>query len=198
MDEKTERLRDIFLNLTEEETVTETQEQSRGSLQEQEDIDERLDELIAEMDERYGFKTSLEHDDLVTVVKRFYDDVSDTAIAEELGVSRRTIVRARLSLHLIRDRDRDAPFDIDEAGRKQLAGATISELTTRYEVSESTLRRYLRVFDAERRSREANRRYRDAFDTILADADLSRRMTREVHEDGLDEATEGLETNVSF
>lgn len=198
MDEKTERLRDIFLDLTEEETVTESQEQSRGSLHERGDIDERLSSVIAEMDDRYDFRTSLDHDDLVTLLRRFYEDASDTAIAGELDLSRRTVVRARLELHLTRDHDWDAPFDVEKAGRRRLEGATVGELAEDFDVSESTIRRYLRVFEAEKRSREANRRFRDEFDTILADADLSTRMAREIHEDGLEEATEGLESNVSF
>lgn len=198
MDEKTERLRDIFLELTDEGTVTESQEQSRGSLTEQVDVDERLAELVAEMRERYELSTSLEDEQLVTVVKRVYEGESDTAIADDFGVSRRTVVRARLGLHLVRPEDRDAPIDIDAIGRAHLEGTSVAELADEHEVSASTIRRYLRVFEAERRSKEANRRYLDEFDTLLADAELSTRMAREVHEDGLDEATEGLETNVSF
>lgn len=198
MDEKTERLREIFLELTEEGTVTESQEQSRGSLTEQVDVDERLAELVAEMRERYELSTSLVDDQLVTVVKRVYDGESDTAIAENLGVSRRTVVRARLGLHLVRPEDCESPVDIDEIGRAHRDGASVAELADEHDVSESTIRRYLRVFEADRRSKEANRRYLDEFDALLADAELSTRMAREVHEDGLDEATEGLETNVSF
>lgn len=198
MDEKTEELRDIFLEVAEEETVTEAQREQRGSLSDRGDVDEHLLEVVGEMRERYGFDTDLDDGDLVTLVKAFYDSERDADIARRLDVSRRTAVRTRLELHLVRDRDRDAPFDVEEAARRRSEGATMAELAAAYDVSASTVRRYLRVFKADRRSRQANQRFRDAFDTALADADLSTRMTREIHEDGLDEATEGLETNVSF
>jgi len=198
MDEKTEALRDIFLEVAEDDTVTESQAEQRGSLEERSDKDERLAEVLAEMRERYEFQTGLDDDALVTVVDRFYEGDNDTAIGDELGVSRKTVVRARLELHLVRERDRDAPFDVDKATRLREEGATLAELADEFDVSESTLRRYLKVVEVERRSRQANQRYRAAFDEILADADLTTRITRNVHEDGLDEATEGLESNVSF
>lgn len=198
MDEKTEELRDIFLQVAEDATITESQAEQRGSLNEREDVDDRLLEVVGEMRDRYGFQTDATDETLVELVKRFYDGESDTEIGRALDMSRRSVFRARLELHLVRDRDRDAPFDLRGVARQRNDGTTFADIAEAHDVAESTVRRYLRVFEADRRSRQANQRFRDSFDTILADADLSTRMTREILEDGLDDAREGLETNVSF
>lgn len=198
MDEKTEELRDIFLEVADEETVTESQSDERGTLRGGGDIEEQLRDVISEMDDRFEIETSLDESDLVELVRGFYDGDSDTALADRLDVSRRTVVRARVQLHLIRDRDRAAPFDVDEAIRLREGGATMKELATRYEASESTIRRYLRVKEMDQRSRQVNQRYRTMFDSIIGDSDIATRLTEDVHEDGLEDATEGMESNVSF
>lgn len=198
MDDKTEELRELFLEVADEETVTEPQRDPRGSLEEPANVEERLGEVIAELREAYGFEHDLTDEQLIDLVRAFYDGESDAAIARGLGIGRKALFRARLELHLVRERDREAPFDVEAVARERDDGASIAELAEAYEVSPSTVRRYLRVFQADRRSRLANQRFRDAFDSILADADLSTRLTREVRETGLEEATEGLETNVSF
>lgn len=198
MDDKTEELRDIFMEVSDAEAVTERQRETRGYLEEDVDVDARLAEIIAEMRETYGFETDLTDEQRVELVSAFYDGDSDAEIARKLDISRSTLHRARLELHLVRDRDRDAPFDLNAVVEAHDAGRSIGDLAEAEGVSESTLRRYLRVVRADRRSRLANQRFRDAFDTILGDADLSTRLTEDVHETGLEEATEGLETNVSF
>ncbi|MFW6448667.1 MAG: conditioned medium-induced protein 4 [Halobacteriota archaeon] len=198
MDDKTEELRELFLEVADEETVTESQRDPRGSLEEPENVEERLAEVIAEMRETYGFEHDLSDGELVELVRAFYDGEGDAEIARRLGIGRKALLRARLELHLVRERDRDAPFDIDAVARDRDRGSSIADLAEAYDVSASTIRRYLRVFQADSRSRLANQRFRDAFDSILADADLSTRLTSEVRETGLEEATEGLETNVSF
>jgi hypothetical protein len=54
MDEKTEELRQIFVEAADEDTVTESQQATHGSLTEaDDDADERLESVIAEMQEAY-------------------------------------------------------------------------------------------------------------------------------------------------
>jgi len=65
-------------------------------------------------------------------------------------------------------------------------------------VSESTVRRYRRVVETQQERQIVNDRFRDEFETVLQDRDLSDRMTEDMQKDGLDDATEGMETNVSF
>ncbi|WP_256391456.1 conditioned medium-induced protein 4 [Natronoarchaeum rubrum] len=200
MDEKTEELRDIFIDVTDEDTVTESQEDTRGSLADadRENVDERIEGVIESMRERYEFDTDLSTEQLCELVERFYDGDSDAEIARALDESRTSVVRARLDVHLVRDRDTDAPFEFDAFRRALADDPSTAELAERFDVSESTVRRYRRVVDAENESRQANDRYRDEFDSVLADADLSERITEDVQQDGLEDATEGMETDVSF
>ena len=198
MDEKTEELRDIFMQVSEEETVTERQDDDRGSLTEGGDDTARIADVIAEMRDRYEFSTELADDELVRVVRGYFGGVPDAAIADDLGVARDTIGRARLDLHLLRDRDTEAPIELSRLREQLDEGATTADVADALGVSDSTVRRYRRVLDAQAESRRVSERFRSEFADAVPDADLSRRMTDEVTEDGLDDATEGMETKVSF
>ncbi|ELY78761.1 hypothetical protein [Natrinema pallidum] len=196
MNDKTEELRDIFTDVTDgEETVTESQENTRGSLERDERSDaDRLESVVQQMRERYEFETELSDDELIRVAKAFYDGTSDAEIADELGVEAAEVFEARLSLHLVGEDDAD---EVDLAAIRDREEDDTT-LAAEYDVSEARIRRYRRVADAKDQSRAANDRYRDEFDSILADADLSERMTSDLREDGLEDATEGMETDVEF
>jgi transposase-like protein len=194
--DKTDELRDIFMDVTDEETVTETQEDPRGSLAEdaaRETDEEQLRSVIQEMREQLEFATDLADDDLVRVVRGFYEGESDAAIADALDVSRDVVFRARMDLHLVRDRDTDAPFDLDRLRELLDADATVAETADELDVSASTVRRYQRVVRAQNEARRVSERFRAEFEDAIADADLGATMTEEMKEDGLEEATEGLE-----
>ncbi|WP_339105358.1 conditioned medium-induced protein 4 [Haloterrigena salinisoli] len=196
MNDKTEELRDIFTDVTDgEETVTESQENTRGSLDRDERSDEeRLESVVQQMRERYGFDVSLSDDELIEVARGFYDGDSDADIAADLDVDEETVFEARMSLHLVGEDDADE-VDLAAIRDREEDDATLAD---EYDVSEPQIRRYRRVAAAEDESRAANDRYRDEFDSVLADADLSERMTTDVREDGLEDATEGMETDVEF
>ncbi|QLG49798.1 conditioned medium-induced protein 4 [Natrinema halophilum] len=196
MKDKTEELRDIFTSVTDgEDTITESQEDTRGSLERDERTDEeRLESVVTQMRERYAFDTDLSDDELITVAREFYDDRDDAAIAGGLGVEPDEVFVARLSLHLVGEEDADE-VDLAAIRDREEDDATLAD---EYDVSEAQIRRYRRVAQAEDQSRAANDRYRDEFDSILADAELSERMTTDVREDGLEDATEGMETEVDF
>ena len=196
MNEKTEQLRDIFTDVTDgEETITESQEDTRGSLERDERTTaERLENVVAQMRDRYEFETPLSDDDLIAVAKAFYEGESDEEIAADIGVDADEIFEARLSLHLIDESDADE-VDLAAIRDREEDDATLAD---EYDVSEATIRRYRRVAVAQDESRAANDRYRDEFDSLLADADLSERMATDVREDGLEDATEGMETDVDF
>jgi len=197
MDEKTEELRDIFIDVTDEETVTERQEEERGSLTvDEDDADAAIRDEIAEMRETYEFATNLDDADLRRVVSGFYEGESDAEIADDLDVSRRTVFRARADLHLVRDTD--APFDLATLRDLLDEELTVAEIADELDVAESTVRRYRRVVRARDEARRVSNRYRAAFEDALADVELAERMTEDVAEDGLDDATEGMETGVSF
>jgi hypothetical protein len=170
MDDKTAELRDIFLDATGEETVTERQAESRGSLVDADDpkrVDARLRDLVGTMRERYDFETALPTDAYVRLVRGFYDGASDAVLADALGVDPDTVVRARFDCHLVRDADRE---DDDAAAARE----------------------------TEREATRANDRFRSEFADLLTDADLGDRLASDSREDGLREATEDIETDVSF
>ncbi|MFB6198320.1 MAG: conditioned medium-induced protein 4 [Halobacteriaceae archaeon] len=200
MNEKTEELRDIFMEVADDETVTERQQETHGSLASEEAVEERLGEVINQMRQDLDFGTTLSDDDLVTVVRRFYAGDSDTEIARNIGDPSlsKSVARARTELHLLRESDTDAPFDFEEFEDELQSEASTAELADEFNVSESTVRRYRRVAEARNEIRIVNDRYRDEFENILQDRELTDRMTEQVQEDGLAEATEGQETDVSL
>ncbi|APW97293.1 conditioned medium-induced protein 4 [Halobiforma lacisalsi AJ5] len=196
MNEKTEELRDIFTDVTDgEETVTESQQDTRGSLDRDERTDEeRLESVVTQMRERYEFEVDLSNEELMTIARGFYDEQTDAELAEDLDTDPEEIFEARMSLHLISDEDADE-VDLAAIRDRDEDDATLAE---EYGVDEEAIRRYRRVAKAEDESRTANDRYRDEFDSILADAELTQQITSDVREDGLEDATEGMETDVDF
>lgn len=200
MDEKTEELRDIFMSVSDDAEVTEQQAETRGSLVDDGDVEERLLETVAAMRDHVGFDTTLDDASLVTVVRGFYEGNSDADIARDLGDASmaKTVGRARLDLHLLRDRDEEAPFPLDELREVLDTTETITEAADELDVSESTVRRYRRVLETRAEIRRVNDRYRDDFEDLLEDRGIVERMTRDVQETGLDGAIEGQETDTQL
>ena len=198
MDEKTEELRDIFIDVADEETVTEQQEESPGSLTDSEESTERLGDIVARMREEYEFATDLSDEALATVVEGFYRDLSDADIAEELGASGREVFRARMDLHLVRKRDTDAPFELTALRDLLTEDRSTGEIADRLDVSESTVRQYRRVVAAQDEACRVSERFQSEFEDVLLEAEMSEQFTDDMADDGLEEATEGTETNVSF
>ena len=196
MDEKTESLRDIFIDVTDESTVTERQEDTRGSLAREGTPEERTREVVEAMDERYDLTTDLDVERLVELVAAFYAEEDDAAIAEALGESPRAIERARLDLHLVRERDTDAPIEPSTL-RERLADADAATVAADLDVPESTVEQYRRVAETQAARRTVGDRFREAFDEIYLDTDLDAH-TDDVTRDGLDEATEGMENDLSL
>ncbi|MFW6003317.1 MAG: conditioned medium-induced protein 4 [Halanaeroarchaeum sp.] len=200
MDEKTEELRDIFMEVSDDAEVTEHQSESRGSLVDDVDVAERLTEIVGRMREDLGFDTTLDDEALVTVVRGFYEGDSDAEIAADLGdgTVAGTVRRARIDLHLLRDRDEDPPVPLEDLQEALDSSSSIAAAAAHLDVSESTVRRYRRVLDAKREIRRVNDRYRDDFEDLLEDRGLAERMTRDVRETGLEGAIEGQETDTQL
>jgi len=202
MDEKTATLREIFIEATGDETVTERQAESPGAITEsdREGTADRLAELVDAMGDRYAFATDLDAAGYERVVRGFFDGESDEAIAAEVGVAEETVFRARLDLHLVAETDRDGPVDLNELKRLSAEGVPTEDRAARVEadVDPETVRRYAAVADADVASTRVNHRFRDAFERLLTDADLGADHAADVHDDGLREAAEDIETNVSF
>lgn len=199
MDEKTSELRDIFVDATGEETVTEEQAEPRGSITEDEDAEEvaaEVADLVETMRDRYDFRTDLDAESYRRVVRGFYDDEDDEALAEAVGVPVGTVVDARLDLHLVRDADRNVP-DFEAIRDRIVDGATDDAIAGDTGDAE-TVAHVRRVVESDREATRANGRFRDGFAELLTDADLTGRLASDSREDGLEEATEDIETDVSL
>jgi len=205
MDEKTEDLRDLFVDATGSETVTERQEESPGSLTDRDDdaVAARVAELVETMRDRYGFDTGLGDADYRRVVRGFFDDEDDATIAADLAdgtgsIDPETVREARLELHLVADEDRDAPFEY--GALKQAIGADrdLNELVAELDADPDTAEEYAAVARADLASTRANDRFRDELRDLLTDAEIEGSHASDAREDGLREATEDIETDVSF
>ena len=227
MDEKTAELRDIFVDVTDESTVTERQEDTPGSLTSDEPAAERVEAVVDSMRERYDFDTDLPDAALAELVEGFYDGAGDAALAERAAdtmdeadgedgdppdadtagddtadtdtpdLSRRDVFRSRMDLHLVREADTDAPFALGDLRDRLVDDEPVAEIAEEFDAAESTVRRYRRVLDTQAERRRVGDRFREAFDEILADADLAA-LTEDVTRDGLDDATDGMENDLSF
>lgn len=197
MDEKTEELRDIFVNVTDESTVTERQEDLRGSLAREGAPTERTERVVRAMAERYAFETDLAVETLVELVEAFYGGAGDGNLAETIEESHHAVFRARMDLHLVREADTEAPFELNALRERLEHEDSVGEIAADLEVAESTVRRYRQVVETQTERRTVGDRFREAFNEIYLDTDLAAH-TDDVTRDGLEEATDGLESDVSF
>ncbi|WP_324755932.1 conditioned medium-induced protein 4 [Haloarcula montana] len=197
MDEKTEDLRELFIDVSGEERVTESQEDTRGSLADADgtSVSERLSAVVSRMRERYEFRTDLDDEQLVAVVRGFYEGESDAALADRLDADEDTVVRARLDLHLLREADDDVPFDVS-AFRKRVVNddATDADLAAEFGVEESAATHYRTVVEAQAAARRVSHRFQSEFEDVLTEAGLSTQHTAAIRESGLEEATEDIDS----
>lgn len=197
MDEKTEELRDLFLDVADEETVTEPQEETPGSLTDERPEAERLDGVIERMRERYAFDTDWGDESYRRLVRAFFDEESDAELTETLDTDESDLFRGRMDLHLLREDDTDFPFELRELRRLRNAEED-ADLASELDAEAESLDRAIRVIETQDEARTANDRFHDEFEEIVTDGDLSNRLARDVQEDGLEEATEGMENDLSM
>lgn len=201
MDDKTAALRDIFVDVTGSESVTERQSESRGSIStDDEEIDARIRAVLEEVDARYDVDTELSTGDLVEVVRSFFAGQDDEAIASSLGssVDPTAVADARIQLHLLTEADLDGPLEEGDLHARLDEGESLETIAADLGVEPSTLRRYARALEVQRKRQRVGDRFRQSFKYAMGDLALSRRLTADVKEDGLEDATEDIETNVSF
>jgi len=199
MDEKTEQLRDIFMDVTDDKSVTESQSAGHGSLAgvDEAAVDEQLRGVITRMRKRYGFDTDLGDDALVTVVRGFYTGREDDDLAAELDTTPAAVAAARLDLHLARDDD--IGDDVDAAFRRAVVEAdseTVSDdaLAGRFSLDGERVSWYRRVVESQAAARRVSHRFTSEFEDALTEAGLSTQLTAAVRESGLEEATEDIDS----
>ena len=189
MDDRTERLRDLFETVTGTGETTESQRSDRGTLVSNTPMDDRLRAVIESMLDRELFTTDLSIDTYVDLVTGYYDGASDEALAESLELPTATVRRARFDLHLLRSHD--WPLDANprsiRAASDETTNAAVESLPP---VDRKRARSVLAVLEAITTS---NRRYLDQFEEVLDDGDVTNRFVAETHRDGLEGATEDME-----
>jgi hypothetical protein len=190
MDERTERLRDLFVDVTGGTTATERQAESRGSLPAGVDR-EGLRDVIAEMRERYGFDSGLGDAALVRVVVGTLDGERDATMASSLGVEPEVVFRARADLHLLRPAETE-PAWLDRLP-DLLGTRPVEAVADEIGVDSGTVERGRRVADALAQIEASDGRYRSALEARV-DGPTTERLTEAVGEHGLESATEDAES----
>jgi DNA-binding NarL/FixJ family response regulator len=174
--EKVEQLTEIFHDIAGgSTTTTEHQHEDRWTSPSttHSDADDTIRGIIREMTDEYDIRTSLEEDELVTVVRRYHAREGDTEIARTLGTPNRdkTIARARISLHLFRDTDFDAPFELSQLRELLDQDASNEKIADTLSASKSTVRAYARVLAAETEAERASHEYQSRFEQALTDTE---------------------------
>ena len=217
MDDKTSELRDLFVETTGSEAVTEQQAASRGTLTDRDEaaVDERVRELVAAMRERYDFSTDLDDETYARIARGRFEEPDDAAVAEAIvderdgngtgtpAIDPETVRDARFDLHLVRESDRevgDAGFDYADLKRLTADGRSLVECVDALEadVDIEHVAQYARVARVDITSTRANDRYRDELRDLFTDADIEGSHAASAREDGLKDATEDIETDVSL
>ena len=103
-----------------------------------------------------------------------------------------------VSVYLVREGDREAPFDLSRLRSMHVDDVSVADRAAEIGVDEATVEHYSTVVATDLESTRANDRFRDEFADLLAEQDLKGGHTADAREDGLREAAEDIETNVSF
>src|SRR5699024_12299221 len=113
------------------------------------------------MIDEYGIQTSLDEDELVTLVQQYHAGKTDREIARALGSSNRdkTVARARISLHLLRDTDFDAPFELSQLRELREQDTSTAKIADTLSASKSTVRTYARILNTETEAEQADHEY---------------------------------------
>lgn len=193
MTTKTDELRELFSRLTTETTFTEHQQRDDrpSTRQRRQNLDDALRHVVAEMRAEYGFRTSLDDDELAAVVRGFYTGQSDADVAADLDVATDVVRRARVHLQLLRESD-DAGIDLRALDRLLDDGHTVEECAIDLDASETAVDRARQALDARHEAQRRGYHYQLAFESLLDDAGLttdvaeSRRQDRDAFADVFD------------
>jgi hypothetical protein len=204
MGERTDELRDLFESVTGTTEVTERQRRPRGTLSADRETRAALAAELEQMQGELAFETDLPVPALTTLLEAFYDGQDDAAIAEtvteahDVTLDRAAVATARLDLHLVRKRER--PPSAAEADLTALAGdeTDVESVAEAHEVAPETVERWLAVRDTMAERRRVADRYRQAFESQLADRDLAERLTASLEETGLDGAVADQEVDLDM
>jgi hypothetical protein len=194
-----EELTAIYMDVSQgDTTTTERQEDQRGRWISNTNTNQQIRSTIEEMRDRYDLSTRLSTDQLVTLVRAFFEGGGDTAIARRLGDASldKTVARARLGLHLFRKGDITADFDLETLNECFEAGNSGAECARRLNIAASTANQYRRVLKVEKEAEKVDYKYYNQFhhfcvessDVEYEDSDFGEEPN---FEDGLTDAVAG-------
>ncbi|AWB27781.1 conditioned medium-induced protein 4 [Halococcoides cellulosivorans] len=205
MDEKTESLRDIFLDVADDETVVESQSETHGSITDEGDHRDDLLAVVEQIEDAFDRSVAFDDDTVATLIEAFYAGDDDTTIAETCEIDPESVFETRMALHCYRESD--SPLDLDRVAETlSLADTAIDEVSDddrdraadALDADRAAIDRAIGVLRARREARSVSHRFRTAYEDVLPDTDISESLTASIKEDGLDEAAEDIETDVSL
>lgn len=179
-----EKFKDVLDNL-DETTVKEEKEEVRGSLS----IEEKIGNIIGDIKEKEGLETDLKKEKLTEIIKLYFEGKDDKEISKETGIEESKIRKNRSNLYLPRDKDLDKS-PIDKEKLEDLDELSKSKIREEFDLDEETTRFYYKIIKAE------DKPYKERFEEALSDEFIAERMTSEVKEKGLEDATEDMEIDV--
>jgi hypothetical protein len=172
------------------------------------------------MRERYDFSTDLDDATYARIARGRFELDDDASLAaalaagddavrapdegdgpESVDIDPETVRDARFDLHLVRDADRevdDAEFDYADLKSLTAEGRSIVDCAEALGAEPDAVAKYARVARVDLTSTRANDRFRDEFRDLLTDADIEGNHAETARDDGLKEATEDIETDVSL
>jgi hypothetical protein len=216
MDERTEELRDLFESVTGTGTVTERQDESRGSLATDTDPKAAIEATIEDLRSSLSVETPFSTPALVTIVEGFYAGQTDAELAAAVeaerdagtadsadpgpddSVEEATVARARLDLHLVREADRPDEDAISTLREVEAGAESVRSAAATLDRPESTIERWLAVRETQAERRRVADRYRQAFESALSDRDIADRLTGSLEATGLDESLADQEVDVDL
>lgn len=204
MGDRIEELRDLFESVTGTEEVTERQERSRGTLTADGNTRAALAATIEEMRAELDVETDLPVPALTTLIEAFYGGQDDVATAEtvneahDVSLDRTDVAAARLDLHLVRDGDRPPEPVASDLAALSDGQTDVETVAGTHEVSPERVERWLAVRETMAERRRVADRFRQAFESQLADRDLGERLTASLEETGLDEAVADQEVDLDL
>ncbi|MFB6109251.1 MAG: conditioned medium-induced protein 4 [Halodesulfurarchaeum sp.] len=199
MADRTDELRELFESVTGTETVTEPQADTHGTLATDRDGLAALEAEIDRMRERLDFETPLSTSQLARVVQRFYAGAGDAEIAADLETAPEAVRRARLDLHLVRDGERPPDSATDQLRAVEAGAKTVAAVAEQLDRSAETVRRWLAVRATQTERRRVADRYRQSFESLLADqGEIAERLTASLEETGMGEVLADQEVDVDM
>lgn len=125
MDEKTEELRDIFMSVSDDETLVE--EQKEKAITATQSAEERMEDVIGTLQSEHDVELREEMTTVIEIVKEYFQDRSDEEIADELDTPEDAVAHDRITLHLFHESDPPLGLENTHERARERVGKTDGE-----------------------------------------------------------------------